>query len=589
MRRQGIWIQALVRDAMDAEILEHGRSWRIGMMGPALSQAIAAELRRGIEDRPQTHALISSMVLGIHGDGLLEAKPAFRDTGTLHLFAVSGLNLTMLAGLLGLVLRGLRVGPAVAPWGVLPVLGAYAVATGLGPSCIRALVMSVIVVLVPWVNRPAVALNSIGAAAVFLLLWNSNTLFEAGFQLSFVLVLALTLVAPRIGAFFERWAYPDALLPRRLWSSFQERRVRYWRPFAAGIAASLTVWIASVPWSLTLFHQITPVALIANLVAVPLAYVNLALGFVSLMLAPLGAVSPWLNRLNASVAEGLYCFVDFASRVPGGHIPLASPWERRPEVLCFNFPGGGGVLLSSGDKACLVDCGSETQARAVVLPALRSFGMGRIDALLLSHGSAPYIGGAITIYEALRPDLVLEGVLKDRSRSRREFRQWLGARGKFPDVVRAGDRFGFGTEASLEILFPPDSSGGSLAQDKGLVLRWRAPGYSLLYTAAAGFPTELWLLEHCPEKLRADVWIRGWHPREMTGTDDFVRSISPRVIVLMAPRIANDPDGVERWVERRRKEGISVFSQKRCGAVLGYGRGDGIEFRSYLGRESALW
>jgi hypothetical protein len=50
---------------------------------------ISDQLGRGIEDKPQEHALISSMVLGVHGDGLSETRAWFRDTGTLHLFAIS--------------------------------------------------------------------------------------------------------------------------------------------------------------------------------------------------------------------------------------------------------------------------------------------------------------------------------------------------------------------------------------------------------------------------------------------------------------------------------------------------------------------
>ena len=589
LRRQKLWMEASVHDPLDTSILSHHPGFSLETFASECSEAISRQLRRGIEDRPQTHALISSMVLGIHGDGLMEAKPAFRDTGTLHLFAVSGLNLSMLAGFLSTILKLARINISTSAWFILPTLAVYGLATGLGPSCVRALIMSMLLLSAFWIKRPAVAINSLAAAALLLFAYDSNTLFNVGFQLSFWLVLALALAAQPLTLFFEKAAQPDTLLPRRLWNTFQERCVSYWRPFASAGAVTSVAWLAGLPWNITLFHQLTPVALLANLVAVPMAFVNLTLGFLAVLAAPIGPLTPCLNRLNATCAETLFSFVQWASRIPGGRFPIASPFYKTPDFIAFDLQGGGAVMLRANQQVCLLDCGSETQARSIIVPGLQSFGIVNINMLLLSHGNSQYIGGALSILETLNPTLIFESPLKDKSRTRRQFRKWLELIPKPIHTISVSDSLPLGQNTQIDILYPPLEMKSTIADNKCIVVRWKTPTFTLLYTASAGFPTERWLLEHRQSELAADIWIRGWHSRELTGTDDFVRAIRPRVIIVAGQRNPRDPEESAAWITRWRQEGIHVFSQQHSGAVLGISSPGGLEIQSLLGKERVHW
>ncbi|MEI6715796.1 MAG: ComEC/Rec2 family competence protein [Verrucomicrobiota bacterium] len=598
-RRQRIWWEAKIKEPMEAILLYRDstiKGFSLALFGARCAAIVSAQLRRGIEDKPQTHALISSMILGLHGDSLMEAKSAFRNTGTLHIFAVSGLNLSMLASFLGCILRFICVKETAAAYIIAPLLILYAVTAGLAPSCVRALVMSILVLCALWVKRPSVLLNSLGASAILLFTLDTNCIFSVGFQLSFFLVLALTLLTPPIAQVFEKPGLPDILLPRKLWSPLQHRILKVWKPISSGGAVSTVAWIAGLPWSFTLFHQLTPISLLANLVAVPVAFINLSLGFLSVLVAPIGETTPFLNRINAACAECLFSFIQWASRIPGARVPIHSPFQSIPSFVAFDLHGATCLMLHTDRSTTLLDCGSELQARSIIIPALQSFGVIKLDTLLLSHGSAPYIGGALAITEALAPTNVIDSPLKDRSKTRRDLNSWLSAAHRTPQHLSAGASIALDSETTIEILHPSSTQAASVTSDKCLIVRYSTPNISILYTASAGFPTERWLLQNYKNQLSADVWIRGWHPKDVTGTDDFVRAIHPKVIVVSAPPFSKTPEETSLWATRWTNDGIIVFLQQTTGAVIGTlhqsrspNAPTGVTVRSMLGSEQTQW
>ena len=585
--RQNLWIEAIVRRDADGEILLPNAHWQMQTWAASCALGVSQQLRRGIEDRPQIHALISSMVLGVHAGSLMEMRPWFRDTGTLHLFAVSGLNMTMLAAFLAALLRLGCVNPRIGALLALPVMLAYGVTTGLGNSCVRALVMCVLILGSEWIRRPAVVLNSLGGAGLLLLLWDGNALFDGGFQLSFGIVLILVLGVRPLAARLHRTLEPDPLLPKRLWHPWQKRVFAVGRPIAEALAVSLSAWLAAIPWSIWLFHQLTPVGILANLFAVPIAFVNLAVGFLAVFCAPLGPVTPTLNRANAWVASRLLDIVQFASAIPNGHYALSNPLVQQPSLVAFDCGNGGAVLLRGSKSWWLLDCGTASQARGILIPALQLYGVNQLDGLVFSHGDAAYMGGAIEIQSALKPKIIADSCLADRSVTRKRTRQWFSAYRIPIRSVSAGDFLESNESHTLEVLYPPSELPLGTAEDKGLVLRLTTPHYSVLYTAEAGFPTERWLLANSPSKLRADVWLRGTHTREFTGTDDFVQAVGAILIVVSDSRSFAQRQANNAWALRQRSRGSTVWLQEECGAVEAW-ETPHLRFRAFLTGQELL-
>lgn len=586
--RRGIWVEAFASHLQDSETITAQGLWQPRQWVVRCRLWISDTLARGIENQTREHSLIASMVLGLRSVGLGEAETWFRETGTLHLFAVSGLNLTMLAWLLNTGFRMGGAGPHLTALLTLPVLAVYALAVGLSPSCLRALLGTVLLLGCVWVERPSVAYNNIGAAALILLLADTNTLFQGGFQLSFCLVLALLGIAAPLGRHIGRLSQPDPLLPRKLWSRRQRWRVRLCVSIAATVAASLVTFAGGLPWSYLVFHLVSPAGIFVNLLVIPLAFAILSLGLFSVLSAPLGPVSPWINNANALLAHVLLDVVRLGSAIPRGHWAVANPFVKRPDFVVFDVGNGGAVLLDVPGKPWLLDCGSEAQFESLLLPGLRSYGLNQLEGLALSHGDAAHIGGTLAMQRAFQPCYLLEPAAKDRSKTRKRLAAGLASAGKPPKEVAAGDTPQDAPHPKAEILFPPRGVQASLADDKGLVIRFSTKSWSLLYTADAGYPTERWLLEHRPQQLHADVWVRGSHVREVTGTDAFVEAVNPQLIVVSGMSFGRDSQTARRWAEHWRARGKAVWLQEETGAVEGWG-GPERRVRAFLNDRELRW
>jgi ComEC/Rec2-related protein len=569
--RRGIRVEAFVTHPQDLETLEPPSFWQPRQWAAGWRLWISDTLARGIENQPLEHALIASMVLGVQSDGLREAEDWFRKTGTLHLFAVSGLNLTMLAWLLGALIRILGVDTRWSAVCTLPLLVLYAVATGLGPSCARALVGTALVLGCVWVDRGAVAFNNLGAAALLLLIADTNNLFLGGFQLSFVLVFALLQVATPLGRRLASLLEPDPLLPRKLWNLRQRTWVRLGTGVCHAVAGSLVAFVGGLPWSFWVFHMVSPVGVCVNLVVIPLAFSILSLGLLSVLASPLGPVSPALNRTNALLGDLLLKIVRTGASFPGGHWAVASPFVQRPDFVVFDTGSGAAVLLNPAGKPWLLDCGNQIQYPFLLCPGLRFFGLNRLEGLVLSHGDVAHIGGTPMVRRDFHPETVVDSQAKDRSRSRKQITADLQQVGAAIRHVAAGDRLQALPEGVLEVLYPPRGLEASLADDKCVVLRFSTPSWSLLYTADAGYPTERWLLEHMPDRLRSDVWVRGNHARELTGSESFVLGVNPALIIVSGDLNGPDSASVRRWAEQWMARGKVVWLQQDHGAAIGWG------------------
>ena len=601
-RREGLWVQAILPRGLVVEVVRSGSGFSFLETVERVRLFLSEHLKLGLEDRLQTHALLSSMVLGVHSDCLLDARESFVNTGTLHLFAVSGLNLTMLCTMLVATLRVLRVKGRMADLTVFLMVFSYAIATGLGPSCLRAIVMGGLVLLAEWISRPALLMNSLGAAALVSLLFDTNAVFRLGFQLSFGLVAGLALFGRPLAGVIAHIFNPDELVPRPLWKDWQWRRVALWRPFAFAIAAGVSSWISILPWSIFLLHQLTPIALLVNLLVVPIAFLNLALAFISLLCAPflgcerlagirVGVFKSTVARLNSCngwIADGLLFVVEHASKVPYGNIWVRNPFRGRPEFTVFDVGEGGAVLLNDGTESWLVDCGSGVFAKSVVVPAMRAYGVNAIAGMILSHGDSAHLGGADFINSHIRVGAVMHSCLRDRSPLWRSFEhKWMLLGNPVSELV-AGDDLRAGKGSSIEVLYPPEDLHAPVADDRCIVLRWNAGFGSVLYTADSGFTAERWLLEHRRAALQSDVWVRGVHGSDFSGTDEFVKAVRPQLVVVSESRAIVAGSKIEDWVRRCRDSGVSVWMQRDCGAVEGFSTAEGIRCVGFLGGSCLL-
>ena len=296
------------RDVKSLFIVRYPENGRILAPGSGFSVLRAAAhsrewmqriLSRDIENSPDVVGLICGTALGLRHQTRDDIEEPFQQTGTLHLFAVAGLHVGIVARLLWTVAMVLRLPRKTATALIIPLLFFYAAITGLHTASVRAAVMSALLLGGIFFDRKVLALNSLAAAAFLILLFDSNQLFTSGFQLSFAVVGTIVLLADPMFVRSGRIAAPDPFLPRALLSRAQRFRIKAGRKLMRGASVSLAAWIGSLPLIYWYFYLITPVSLVANLVVVPIAYFVLALAMLSLIAAPISSgLSIIFNNAN---------------------------------------------------------------------------------------------------------------------------------------------------------------------------------------------------------------------------------------------------------------------------------------------------
>ena len=173
-------------------------------------------LTRGLEDSPDVTALINGMALGLRHEAPNDIEDPFQQTGTLHLFAVAGLHVGIIAQLLWILASLLRLPRLAAAALIIPCLFFYSAITGFHVSSLRAATMAAFLLGGIFFDRPVLALNSLAGAALLILAFDTNQLFTSGFQLSFAVVGAILVWQNSIFRVLLRPAETDPFLPRSL-------------------------------------------------------------------------------------------------------------------------------------------------------------------------------------------------------------------------------------------------------------------------------------------------------------------------------------------------------------------------------------
>ena len=287
--------------------------------------AIRQEVWNSLPDREA--ALFSGILLGDARAMPDDLKEAFRRTGTSHLIAISGSNFSILIALtLPLMIR--LVGRRRAALLALPAIVLYAVFVGLEASVVRAAVMAGVGLIGMLFWRRGITLNTLCAAAFILLLYDPHMLFNVGFQLSFAATLGLALYADRLGGRLRDWA--SAHIPHH--------RARQAFLFVSESALlTFVTHLTTLPVQWLIFESFSSVALITNMLVVPLQPPLMILGALGSLIATataaLGGVgqlallpAQWLSSLTILIVEGFAEFTYALLPVTFFSLPAAAAY-----------------------------------------------------------------------------------------------------------------------------------------------------------------------------------------------------------------------------------------------------------------------
>lgn len=294
--RRTLWVP----ETKGAVCVEGGRRDVVRAKWEALADDLAWRAGVGLSWCPDLAALNRAILLGRRAELPKEWKQAFVDAGTIHVFAISGLHVMVLAWLLNAALAAIGFPARSRGLVCLPLVWAYVVLTGMRPSAVRAATMVSLFLMAPMLGRrpDSLAAWSVTALAVYAL--SPERLFDLGCTLSFVVMFGIVVWCHWAGHF------------RPLFSEES-----WWRKWTNGFAVSFAAWVAGVPVAAYAFGRFTPGGLLANVVVVFCAQWMVRLGawglVVSFVCLPLAAV---LNNGTALLTWGMAFISERVSALP---------------------------------------------------------------------------------------------------------------------------------------------------------------------------------------------------------------------------------------------------------------------------------
>ena len=524
-------------------------------------------LSRGLEDSPEVVALLNGMVLGLRHDSPDDIEEPFQQTGTLHLFAVAGLHVGIVAQLLWITASLLRLPRVMAAAAIIPCLFFYSAITGFHVSSVRAATMAAFLLGGILFDRPALAINNLAGAAVVILAVDSNQLFTSGFQLSFAVVGTILLLAEPFARILLRAGRPDPFLPRVLLSRGQRIFQGSYRWGAQALSVSGAAWIGSLPLIIWYFYLITPISLLANLAVIPVAFCALAVALISLVAAPVSSqLVVVLNNANWSLAKLILVVVGVFARLPTGHVYVERPhWPSgaATELTVLDAGAGAAVHLRSDGLDWLFDAGSMRDYESFLRDYLHSRGINRLDGLVLSHGDSLHIGGAAAVLEEFKSRRVIDNASPDHSSVHR----FLTVRYPQRELAVRGTDFALAPHVAAKIFYPPAGLKSKATDDTALVVQLVIDHDHRVLLVSDSGPTTEQALRVRPEQLRSEILIKGRHFSGAATSAEFLEAVRPQLIIATSVDFPSREHIPDEWAAMVKRRGIPLFRQDTTGAV----------------------
>ncbi len=209
---------------------------------------------------------------------------AYASTGTLHVLSVSGLHVAIVYIVFSwflFFLDKIKNGFIIKSLLLITFLWCYATLTGLSPAVLRAATMFSFIIIAKAYNKHTNIYNTLAISAFCLLLINPYLIMDVGFQLSYLAVIGIVFMQPKINKWFE----PDSWLLQQIWMI---------------TSVSIAAQLATFPLGLYYFHQFPNYFLFSNLLAIPISTKIIYLGMAVFVFSKISFVIHYLSILFSS-------------------------------------------------------------------------------------------------------------------------------------------------------------------------------------------------------------------------------------------------------------------------------------------------
>ena len=580
--------------------------------------------------------IVSALILA-RREGLdPELRRAFAETGTAHLLAISGFHVgvvyglfQVLAALVGMTRRRAALASAAATW-------AYVAIIGFPDAASRAAAIVAFVAVARSIGRPQARWGPLGGAALMLLALDPSRLWSVGFQLSFVGAAGLVAWMPPLNRAMRRIRFripvpsgPLPRLPNGLARTLRRPR-RLPRRMVSALAAGFAATAATTPVVAWHFEQVALIGIPATLVASPavaLAVPGCILALLLDFMAP--AVAVFLANGVGAVLGGLEAVVWFASTLPGANAWVSKTTvqvvaagvvvgallirrtmlrrSRRVAILTLwvavsvsawplilSLSGRGTLRLhfidvGQGDAIAirtpasrwiLVDTGPPTRRPGdphPVVREMRRLGVGRLEALVLTHPDLDHIGGAMAVLGAVDVGEIVDPAIPSGRPAYVTLLSSAESRGIPWRRALAGQTWTV-DGVDVTVLAPEERpiAGDTEANASSVVMVVSHGDFDVLLTGDAPAEVELAVLPELAARAPALEVLKVGHHGSDTSTDPLLlERVRPRVAILSLGR--NNRYGHPKPIVVRRlvESGASIYRTDREGSVTVTGWPDG--------------
>jgi competence protein ComEC len=256
---------------------------------------------------PFSAGILNALILGDRHDLPRYMLDILMKLGTIHIIAISGFNVGIVAFIILLILKIIKIPRKPRYILTIFLLIVYCILTGANAPVVRATIMTVIFLYAYFFEREVNIYNSLSAATLIILAVNPWQLFEISFQLSFLSVISIVWLSPKIKSIF-----PEKL-DKIPWIRF---------PILT-FSVSSAAWIGLLPLIAYYFRTLTPITVLANMIIVPYSALITASGF---SFALIGILVPSLTSIFAATNELLILILfkihAFLVTIPGAYFKL---------------------------------------------------------------------------------------------------------------------------------------------------------------------------------------------------------------------------------------------------------------------------
>lgn len=611
------------------DVRKLGSGW-----GPPLSQylfALKKRVRRSLSAGnvgKEKESFLRAIILGERREVGQEFLEALRRTNTMHILAISGLHVGIIAGAIYFFLSRLLLIPRHAS-AAMAIVGmcTYALLAGLRSPVMRASVMCTAFLIAPLLRRRSDPINGLALAAIVILFFRPGELFRAGFQLSFMVVLSILLFADKFWNLFATLfrLRPDpgfltiGRVRRGVYSFLDKYLLRFF-------SVSLSAFLGFVPLGLYYFHRISLLSPLCNVVTLFLVGCIVPLGFLAGIIGLVSqGVAGLVNSINVPLIAALQHVVNTFSGFRLGAFNISPPSvafclgfyvllfcigfgqsfrsfgkilvpkiavavatvalfvggelaRRHPDAIEITFldvgQGDCAFVEFPDGRTMLVDGGSINKrdvGRYVIVPFLRWSGVNKLDAIVVTHYDLDHISGLESVIE----EIGARGIVRRTAPAppstlmAQSLIRAIKTKGPVVETVEAGDRLSVSPKVEVEVLHPRWTSDTSRVSENDLsvVLKLGFRGSFALMSGDIEGDVEQEVLRRV-ESPRSDLLKVPHHGSNSSSSEEFIRHVAPKIAIISCGRrnIYGHPS--PRVLDRYEQFGVRVFRTDRDGGIV---------------------